>query len=261
MKYLLYDLGTVKAGDTVEISLGYAANVRLIDSENYELYKQKIQHRFTGGYIERSPYKVTIQDDGHWYVIIDSGSFFAKIKALVKLRPAAGESEDGRGVSNIEPEVCDRSSEKVEPTEDFPAAVSKNKYKVFILHYYKDRNSAAAALTDALTAVNLPVFYEDFTLEPGDDLAEKIKDGLTKYKFGVVIFSKSMLRASWKASDIRYVKELLTSDYRVLYPVWYNLMRNDVGACVPELADLVPRNAGDKDLTTIVEEIIDTLWL
>jgi hypothetical protein len=263
MKYLLYDLGMAKAVDVAEISLGYAANVSVLNGANYELYKTGAPCRFTGGYIERSPYKVTIQEDGRWYVIIDSGSFFAKIKALVKLRPSEKELAAGRSVSDIEPEIHELFAKKAEKTKKADAAtvLLKSNSRLFLPHYYKDRAGAALPLADALTAAGVTVFYEDFTLEPGDDLAGKIKDGLAKYKFGALIFSRAMIRAGWRSADVRYLREQLSSDYRSLYPVWHNVAKTDLLNHLPELAEFAPVSAGSRDAAAVAEEIIETIWL
>ncbi len=60
MQYQYYDLGKIKTGQIVEVTLGYAANVRIMDSSNYSSFKAGRKHRFIGGYVKRSPYKVTI---------------------------------------------------------------------------------------------------------------------------------------------------------------------------------------------------------
>lgn len=47
MNYQVYDLGQLKGGQRVEVTLsGSAANVRLMDSSNYQSYKSGRGHRF-----------------------------------------------------------------------------------------------------------------------------------------------------------------------------------------------------------------------
>ena len=56
MKYQVYDLGQLKKGQQVQVTLsGNAANVRLMDSSNYQSYKSGRNHRYAGGLVKRSP--------------------------------------------------------------------------------------------------------------------------------------------------------------------------------------------------------------
>jgi hypothetical protein len=254
MKYLLYDLGEIKEGSMVEISLGYAVNVRVLDEAAYALFKENTAHKFIGGYIERSPYKVGIPSDGHWYVIIDAGSFFGKIKSLVKL---FSDRNTDKGVLLIQPTVCDLSPSKViSKTMDFAEAVSKRKLKVFILHYYKDSSGFAAPLAEALDAKGLPVNYQDYVLEPGNDFEEVIKSGLAKYRFGIFVFSRSLLKIGWKAQAIVYVKKQISMGS--LYPVWNKITRSMVVNHLPDFEELFP-DSPPPEMPELVEDIIETL--
>jgi hypothetical protein len=247
-------MGQAEAGDTVEVSLGYAANVRVLTDKNYALYRDNRPHQFTGGYIERSPYRVTLAENASWFVVIDAGSYFGKIKSLVKLKPSEAAAQTGRSPYAPEPTIC-------ESILGQGLAVSKNKSRLFILHLYKDTNGIVSPLADALAAENLTAYYEDFALEPGDSLMDALKTGLTKYKFGVVVLSRAFLRTGWRAADVEYLRGLLMSEYRDLYPVWYNVSRQDVIHHFPAIAALMPNKPGEKDIATIVEEISETLWL
>ena len=70
MKYSYYDLGHLDKGQIVEVRLSVAANVRLMDSSNYNSYKNGRRHRYYGGYVTKSPYRITVPSSGRWYVTI-----------------------------------------------------------------------------------------------------------------------------------------------------------------------------------------------
>ncbi|MDR1246239.1 MAG: DUF1883 domain-containing protein [Clostridiales Family XIII bacterium] len=255
MQYLLYDLGTCNTGDNVEVTLGYAANVLILNEENYALYKEHKPRRFTGGYIERSPYKVALPDTGHWFVIIDSGSLFSKIRALVRFIPA-----NGGETKSVEPEICGRASSGNVVPENFAEAVKRYKLRAFLLHYYKDRDNMALPLAEALEAEGLPVFYDDFMLEPGDDLGDRIRNGIAKYKFGIVIISRAFVRIGWQASGIRCLYDELSSEYKDVYPVWHNITRTDMANFLPILEGFMPNKPGAEGIPAIVSDVIGLLW-
>lgn len=71
MQYQYYDLKTVEKGKIIEVTLGYAANVRIMDSSNYSNFKANRRHQFIGGHVIRSPYKAAVPHTSHWYVVVD----------------------------------------------------------------------------------------------------------------------------------------------------------------------------------------------
>lgn len=67
-----YDLGHQAAGSTAVVTLqGNAANVRLLDSVNFDRYRQGARHNYYGGHATSSPVRLTIPNAGHWYVVVD----------------------------------------------------------------------------------------------------------------------------------------------------------------------------------------------
>lgn len=72
MNFIHIPLGHQKRGATVEVVLkGNAANVRLLDSSNFSSYRNGRRHRYYGGLVRRSPYRVTIPRSGTWHVAVD----------------------------------------------------------------------------------------------------------------------------------------------------------------------------------------------
>jgi hypothetical protein len=70
-EYLHSDLGDLNKGDIVEVTLTAAANVRIMDPENFLLYKDGLQFQYYGEHFLESPAKITIPETGHWHLSID----------------------------------------------------------------------------------------------------------------------------------------------------------------------------------------------
>jgi Domain of unknown function (DUF1883) len=84
------DLGLRQAGDVVEITLsGNAANVRLLDSSNFEAYRSGRQHRFIGGLAQQSPIRLQIPTSGHWHVAVDMQGLRGTVRAGFRVISAA----------------------------------------------------------------------------------------------------------------------------------------------------------------------------
>ena len=72
MKFTHYKLGHVAGGSVVEVSLrGGAANVRLMDQSNFNNFKAGRRHRFHGGLVTKSPFRVRVPQSGTWHVTVD----------------------------------------------------------------------------------------------------------------------------------------------------------------------------------------------
>ena len=71
-RYAYYHLGELIEGDTVVVRLrGSAPNVLLLDRRNFERYRAGLRFAFVGGLQRRSPVRLQVPRDGHWYVAAD----------------------------------------------------------------------------------------------------------------------------------------------------------------------------------------------
>ena len=76
MKYLYYDLGEQPQDSCVVAHLrGSAANVILVDPLNFDRYRFGQPFRYAGGLHTRTPARIRIPEDGHWYLVIDCGGY------------------------------------------------------------------------------------------------------------------------------------------------------------------------------------------
>ncbi|WP_295500164.1 DUF1883 domain-containing protein [Limnohabitans sp. Rim8] len=88
MNFMHTDLGPRRAGDVVEVTISSVANVRLMDTYNFNNYKNGMKHIYTGGLARESPTRLTVPSFGHWHVAIDihgiqgSGGLKAGVKVL-----------------------------------------------------------------------------------------------------------------------------------------------------------------------------------
>lgn len=88
LKYQSYDLKTIDVGSVIEVTLGYAANVRLMDAENFSKFKVGQEHKYLGGFVKQSPYKITVPRTAHWYVVVDLGGKVGRVSSAVRVLPS-----------------------------------------------------------------------------------------------------------------------------------------------------------------------------
>jgi Domain of unknown function (DUF1883) len=82
MKYLYYDLGEQQEGSLVVAHLrGSSANVILLDPLSFDRYRFGQPFQYAGGLCTRTPARVQIPQDGHWYLVIDCGGYGHRVYA------------------------------------------------------------------------------------------------------------------------------------------------------------------------------------
>jgi len=84
MDHLHYEFN-LNASDSVKVSLAKQANIRLMDSTNYQYYKSGRAHQFYGGLAKTSPFIVNPPHAGKWHIAIDLGGYSGRISATVNI--------------------------------------------------------------------------------------------------------------------------------------------------------------------------------
>jgi hypothetical protein len=248
MEHQYYDLHQLRGGEVVEVQLSNAANVRLMDSSNYFSYKRGGQHRYIGGYVKQSPYRMTVPNSGHWYVAIDLGGHAGTIRSSVRVLPGILPPARNAPLSSMPSLRLDRSKN---PEEDN----SVREYDVFVSHASEDKESVARPLAEKLRQLGLRVWFDEFELKIGDSLRRKIDKGLANSKFGVVILSKSFIKKGWANYELDGIITKSVSGQQVILPIWHDITKQEVIDYSPSLADKLARNTAINTIQEIAEEI------
>jgi len=247
--YQYYDLGNVERGKIVEVTLGYAANVRIMDSANYSNFKNGRRHQFIGGHVKRSPYKVTLPHSSHWYVVVDLGGYAGKVKSAVRVLPGILTEAKQTPLISV-PSLYLGNNTPPEDGVDY-----KREYDVFISHASEDKDSVVRPLALSLKSKTLLVWYDEFELKIGDSLRRKIDAGLAKSNFGIVVISRDFIKKGWTNYELDGLITRAISGEQVLLPIWHNITKQEVIDYSPSLADKVARNTAINTIEEISEEI------
>ncbi|WP_170319610.1 DUF1883 domain-containing protein [Polyangium spumosum] len=84
MDFLKYELDA-GPDDIIEVTLSSQANVRLLDSANFQRYRRGASHRCIGGLAKQSPFHLRAPHSGRWYVAIDLGGYKGNVRASVRV--------------------------------------------------------------------------------------------------------------------------------------------------------------------------------
>lgn len=80
-----YDLGVAGPGKSIIVNITRAVLVRIMDAENYALYKAGEDCKAFQGTLTSSPYRFRVPREAHWYVIIDPNVYRGTAEFSVRL--------------------------------------------------------------------------------------------------------------------------------------------------------------------------------
>ena len=77
---------SVQSDEAVIVELDHAANVKVMDTANFQGYRRGEAHRYYGGAATRSPVAIRPPHGGRWFVTIDLGGRSGRIRASVRVQ-------------------------------------------------------------------------------------------------------------------------------------------------------------------------------
>lgn len=253
MKFNYYDLGQLKRGQVVEVTLkGSAANVRLMDSSNFQSYKNGRRHRYYGGLAKNSPVRLQVPNSGRWYVTIDMQGLKGSVRSSVRTLPSPLPEMRQPALSTVPSLVQDKNKP---PEYDF----EEREYDVFISHASEDKDEVVRPLANALKSEGLSVWYDEFELKIGDSLRRKIDKGLANSRFGIVVLSKDFIRKGWTNYELDGIITKSITDEQIVLPIWHNITKKEVVEYSPSLADKLARNTATYTVEEIATEIAEVI--
>lgn len=251
MQFTHYDLGTAQRGQIVEITLsGSAANVRLMDSSNFQNYKNGRQHRYIGGLARQSPVRLQVPQTGRWHVTVDMAGLRGSVRSSIRKLPSPLPDLRERPLSSV-PSLLQNTPPSFEQ--------NNKKYDVFISHASEDKDAIVRSLAEALRERKLSVWYDEFELRIGDSLRRKIDMGLANSRFGLVVLSPSFISKGWTNYELDGIVTKTVSGEQVLLPIWHNITKQEVVNFSPSLADKLARSTATHTVEEIAQEISDLI--
>ncbi|MEM6339282.1 MAG: DUF1883 domain-containing protein [Pseudomonadota bacterium] len=253
MKFNKYDLGNLKKGQIVEVTLkGSAANVRLMNSSNLSNYKNGRKHNYYGGLVTKSPYRIGVPSSGRWYVTIDMQGLRGTVRSSVRVLPNPLPQARQPALSTVPSLVQDKEM-------NFGIDAVTRKYDVFISHASEDKDDVVRPLANALKDFGLDVWYDEFELKIGDSLRRKIDKGLANSRFGIVVLSKSFINKGWTNYELDGIITKAVSGEQIVLPIWHGITKQEVIDYSPSLADKLARNTSSYTVEEIAKEINDVI--
>jgi len=257
MEHLRFDLGNLKKGSTVVVTLKNQANVQLMTSIDYNNYKAGRRFHYHGGRVSRSPFRIAVPSNGHWVVAIDLGGYAGRMSASVAVEPPA------RGflppARSAQESPASRVAVREDPEEPEGDALGGQTWDVFISHASEDKDAVARPLRDALTRLGITVWLDEAQMRIGHSLRRKIDDGIRSSRFGVVVLSEEFFRKGWTNHELDGLVTRTVAGEQSLLPIWHDLSADQVRAFSPSLADKVAMSTDEFSIEDIAEQIAEVV--
>lgn len=219
-----------------------------MDSSNFNSFKNGRAHKFFGGLVKTSPFRITVPRTGSWYLTVDlMGLKAGSVRSTVAVEPPAlpvaksASQQSLQGIRHERPPVV--------PNEDGET------WDIFISHASEDKSSVAEPLAIALQERGLKVWLDKTELRIGDSLRRKIDYGLAHSAFGIVILSSSFFAKGWPQYELDGIIGLSVNGDQRMLPIWHEISRDEIARQSPSLVDKIARNTAVDTIAEIADEI------
>ena len=205
----------------IEVTLrGSAANVRLMDSSDFSSYKAGRRHRYQGGLVKRSPFRVQIPRSGRWHITVDMADLRGTVRSSIRKLPGALPEAREVPLSSVPSLV----------REDLPPDREDDdrEFDVFISHASEDKDEIVRPLAHALRSCDLSVWYDEFEFKIGDSLRQQIDKGLSASHFGLVVLSEAFFGKGWTNYELDGLVTKSITGEQVLLPIWHGITKQAV---------------------------------
>lgn len=248
IEFAKYHWNRLEKGSTVVVTLSTAANVRLMNSTNFNAYKNGQKHRYSGGLVKKAPFRIRVPSTGSWYLTIDlMGLRATNVRHSATVEPPplpTAKSAPLQSLSGIQHE-----RPPIVPDDDGET------WDVFISHANEDKEAIAEPLAVELRARGLKVWLDKTELRIGDSLRRKIDYGLAHSTFGVVILSKSFFAKGWPQYELDGIVGMSVNGDQRMLPIWHEISRDEIAKQSPSLVDKIARNTALSTVAEIADEI------
>jgi hypothetical protein len=132
-------------------------------------------------------------------------------------------------------------------------------YDAFISHASEDKAKVVKPLARALASMGFRIWYDEFELDVGSSLRQSIDRGLANSRYGIVVLSPDFFSKDWPQYELDGLTAREIGRRRLILPIWHNVVRDDVLAYSPTLADKVALTTKRTSMKRIAESLAKVL--
>lgn len=179
-------------------------------------------------------------------------------KDLVAANTKLREEYEAR-VANLEAQIAAQIEARASGTAPFDVVSAEGQaepYDFFLSHAWADKAEFADAFVEKARVRGLRVWYDQFSLQWGDSIRQKIDEGLRSAYFGVVLLSPNFFERPWPNYELDGIVQKDLSGNGRLLPIWHRLTQDDVEAWAPSIAGRLALSTASSSTETILDELV-----
>lgn len=121
---------------------------------------------------------------------------------------------------------------------------NNEKTLAFISHDSKDKDSIARPLAQKLISNDCPVWYDEYSLDLGDNLRESIEKGIKKCDKCILILTPNFFKNNgWTKLEFNSIfTRQLIEEQKLILPIWCGIEKQEVYDYSPSLLNIVGVN-------------------
>lgn len=132
------------------------------------------------------------------------------------------------------------------------------KWDIFISYASEDKIEVAQPIAAYLDRLGFRVWFDDFVLEVGDSITDKIHEGLSCSRFGLVIISPNFIKKKWPTNELKSFLSIESFDNKFILPLLHNIGHSEIKSIYPILSDRVALDTkiGLKSVTREIAQVV-----
>lgn len=133
------------------------------------------------------------------------------------------------------------------------------KWGTFVCHVTEDKKEFVTPLGKELQKFGMGVWLDEFILKVGDSLRQKIDEGLSKSRYGVVVFSPSFFRKKWPQAELDglFAREM-GGKKKVILPIRRQMSISELVEKVPLLAGKIVLDSSE-GVPAIARKLVEVI--
>jgi hypothetical protein len=141
------------------------------------------------------------------------------------------------------------------PPKNSPTAETVRKFDAFLCHASEDKTAVVIPFAEAMEQEGLNPWFDKGEIAWGDNLAQKIQEGLSKSKFVVVFLSNDFLRGKhWTDAELNAAISIEIGGRPFVLPILLGITHRELHGKYPLVSAKVYKEIPDYDVTRPVPQ-------
>ena len=135
-----------------------------------------------------------------------------------------------------------------------PQRKTDGRRDLFISHASEDKDFVGP-LAGALSSQGLEIWYDEYELQIGDRVRDRIDQGLIHSRFGLVVLSPKFFEKHWTQYEFDGLIARQMAGEQVILPIWHRLTMEEITQRSPSLTNIFALNSSTDSVEGIARKV------